>query len=188
MRARTGTRCAMGLNEIVEPPDGSRVTVRQVQPDDRERFVRGFERFGPESRYRRFLGFKKRLSEDELRFFTEVDHHDHEALGALDAVTGDGVGVARYLRDPGEESAEASVAVIDAWQGRGVGRVLLERLAQRARDEGVSCFLAVMLPENRAMLRRFEALGPTTVHHREGLLELEVDLLRRAAPTGGPAG
>ena len=174
--------------DVVELRDGSCIVVRPVQPDDRERFVRGFERFGPESRYRRFLGFKKRLSEDELRFFTEVDHHDHEAIGAHDAYTGDGVGVARYVRGADHSAAEASVAVVDAWQGRGVGRVLLDRLAARARAEGVERFVAALLPENRAMRTLFERLGPVTAQHADGMLELEIALLDEAAPaaTAGP--
>jgi GNAT superfamily N-acetyltransferase len=176
----------MDSDEIVELHDGSRVIVRPVELEDRERFVRGFERFGPQSRYRRFLGFKKRLSESELAFFTEVDHHDHEALGALEADTGDGVGVARYVRLHSSTAAEASVAVIDAWHGRGVGGVLLGRLAERARAEGVERFVATVLAENRAMLRVFERLGPVTVRHRSEVLELEVELPGRAAPTAGP--
>jgi GNAT superfamily N-acetyltransferase len=67
-----------------------------------------------------------------------VDHHDHEAIIALDPLTGEGVGVARYVRagaDP--EVAEVAVTVVDDWQGRGLGRALLERLAARARREGV---------------------------------------------------
>jgi L-amino acid N-acyltransferase YncA len=76
--------------------------------------------------------------------------------------------------------------VIDAWHGRGVGGVLLGRLAERARAEGVERFVATVLAENRAMLRVFERLGPVTVRHRSEVLELEVELPGRAAPTAGP--
>ena len=180
----------MESQDVVELRDGSCMVVRPVRAEDRERFVRGFERLGAESRYRRFLGFKKRLSDAELEFFTKVDHHGHEALGGLDAYTGDGVGVARYVSGDDPSVAEASVAVIDAWQGRGVGGVLLERLAGRARDEGVERFVAALLPENRAMRRLFERLGPVTSRHVNGMLELEIGLREEAlasAATGGPA-
>jgi GNAT superfamily N-acetyltransferase len=81
------------------------------------------------------------LAESELAFFREVDHHDHEALRALDAETGDGVGVARYIRLHSSSAAEASVAVIEAWQGRGLRGVLLERLAAPTWAEGVERFV-----------------------------------------------
>src|SRR6476619_2159467 len=122
-----GSRSEEG--ELVGLKDGSSVLVRRVTAADQGLFVDGFARLSDESRYRRFLAAKKRLSDDELAFFTELDHHGHEALGAVDPATGEGLGVARYVRDPARyEIAEAAVAVIDDWQGRGLGRVLLERL------------------------------------------------------------
>ncbi len=72
--------------------------IRPVQPGDKELFARAWERFGEESRYRRFLGAKATLTRHDLQYFTEVDHVDHEAIGARDAETGEGVGVARYVR------------------------------------------------------------------------------------------
>jgi hypothetical protein len=96
--------------------DGSRVIVRPVRADGKQLLLEGFERFGEQSRYRRFMGMKKRLSDEELAFFTDVDHHDHEALVALDAESGLSVGVARFIRLSGD-AAEAAVAIVDDWQG-----------------------------------------------------------------------
>ena len=133
--------------------------VRPVAAADKPLFVAGFARLSEESRYRRFLAAKKSLSNDELAFFTELDHHGHEALGAVDPRSGEGLGVARYLRDPArDEVAEAAVAVIDDWQGRGLGRALLERLAIRAHDEGIRHFSASLLVEPR-MLAMFKRRG-----------------------------
>src|SRR5215217_8748755 len=102
--------------ELVDLPDGSEVLVRPVRPEDKPLFAAGWERFGEESRYRRFIGHKTALSPRELEFFTELDHVDHEALGAIDPRTGEGLGVARYMRNADRpESAEAAVAVVDAW-------------------------------------------------------------------------
>jgi GNAT superfamily N-acetyltransferase len=116
--------------EPVGLKDGSSVLVRPVTSDDKPLFVAGFARLGEQSRYRRFLAAKKRLSDDDLAFFTELDHHGAEALGAVDPTTGEGLAVARYLRDPARpDVAEAAIAVIDDWQKRGLGTVLLERLA-----------------------------------------------------------
>ena len=81
--------------------DGSRVRLRQGRSSDRALLLRGFERLSPESRYRRFLAAMPELSEANVRHLTEIDHHGHEAIIALDEETGEGIGVARYVRDPG---------------------------------------------------------------------------------------
>ena len=164
--------------ELVELRDGHRVLLRPVRPEDKPLFVVGFDELGAESRYRRFLGSKKMLTPAELAFLTEVDHVDHEALGALDPESGEGIGVARYVRLPSEpEIAEAAVAVVDAWQGRGLGGALLERLAARAADNGIRCFHATLLTGNRAMLALFRRIGALRLAHDEGdVLEIDVEL------------
>ena len=102
--------------------DGSRIRIRQGHRTDRQLLLRGFERLSPE------------LSEPMVRYLTEIDHRDHEAMIALDEETGEGVGVARYVRDRERpDAAEVAVTVIDDWQGRGVGTLLLETLSGRAR-------------------------------------------------------
>ncbi|HEY7920102.1 MAG TPA: hypothetical protein VIE45_10635, partial [Streptosporangiaceae bacterium] len=78
--------------------DGSRVLIRPVQSADAPLLADGFARLSATSRWMRFLTPKKELSPAELRFLTDLDHHDHEALGALDRREGRGVGVARYVR------------------------------------------------------------------------------------------
>jgi GNAT superfamily N-acetyltransferase len=158
--------------------DGSVVLIRPVRPEDKALFVAGWQRFGDESRHRRFLGSKASLSEDDLAYFTELDHVDHEALGARDADTGEGVGVARYVRLPAQpEVAEAAVAVIDEWQHRGVGGELLRRLTERARENGVQHFQARLFAYNDAMIALFGDLGELQVRDAEaGELEIDVEL------------
>jgi GNAT superfamily N-acetyltransferase len=118
------------------------------------------------------------LTAAELRYFTEVDHRDHEALMAVDPASGSGVGVARYVRDRDRgDSAEIAVFVLDAWQGRGVGKVLLDRLADRARAEGIHRFTALMLNGNRRMRHLLGNLGdPVVLDNAAGAVELAVDL------------
>src|SRR3954451_13881222 len=131
----------MGDEERVRLRDGSRVIVRPVRPEDREMFAAGFQRMSGESRYRRFMSHKKKLSERELDFFTRLDHDLHEAVGAIDVDSGEGVGVARMHRHPDDPSlAEAAVTIADDWQGRGLGGLLLDRLVKRARQLGVTHF------------------------------------------------
>ena len=171
--------------DLVRLRDGGTVLVRAVRPEDKPLFARGWERFGEESRYRRFMGAKGRLSTRELSFFTELDHVDHEALGALDPATGEGLGVARYVRDPERPgAAEAAVSVIDAMQGRGLGGVLLRRLCHRAAQNGIRTFTAALLTSNHSMLRLFEKLGEVRVTGRSGPeIHIDVELQVADAPT-----
>jgi GNAT superfamily N-acetyltransferase len=129
--------------------------------------LRGFERLSPQSRYRRFMAP-----------MPEVDHHDHEAIVALDDETGEGVGVARYVRHLDRPTAaEIAVTVIDDWQGRGVGTLLVDVLSARAREEGVTTFTALMLAENADMMDMLGHLGPLRIVDRErGTVEIEMPI------------
>lgn len=133
--------------------DGNRVVVRRMRDGD-ESLVRDvFEGLGEESRYRRFLAPVNELSEEDLRYLTEVDHRRHEAVIAIEPDSGTGLGVARYVLVPGDrESAEVSVAVVDDWQGRGIGTELMTRLNQRAREQGVRRYTALVSPDNELMI------------------------------------
>jgi GNAT superfamily N-acetyltransferase len=173
-----GAAATPATGEQVRLRDGSHVLVRPVRPDDKPLFVAGFERLSSESRYLRFMGHKKALSVRDLEFFTELDHADHEAVGALDPFTGEGLAVARYMRyrdDP--RAAEAAVVVIDEWQGKGLGSLLLDRLVARARAQGIERFCASLFTDNRAMLALFERIGEVEVVDHEGAtMEIDVSL------------
>jgi GNAT superfamily N-acetyltransferase len=160
----------------------ARIEIRPIEPTDKQALLAAFERLSERSRYRRFLAPQGRLSEAELRYFTEVDHHDHEALVAMEPDTGEGVGVARYVRSPEDpSSAEFAVAVIDDWHQRGVGGRLTAALADRARTEGITTFTAILLAENEGMLSLLDELGRTRVTKRErGTVELSVELPTKA--------
>jgi RimJ/RimL family protein N-acetyltransferase len=157
---------------------GERIEIRPIRPDDREALADGIRRMSPESRYRRFFSPIERLSEAQLTYLTEVDHHDHEALVAVEREGGRGIGVARFVRseeDP--EVAEMAVAVADDWHNQGVGSTLLHRLTERAREEGVRRFSASVLEENRPMLGLLHELGEVHVRDRAaGAVELELEL------------
>ena len=122
-----------------------------------------------------------RLSERDLDYLTRIDHHDHEALIALDRPGGDIVGVARFVRT-GPEEAEPAIVVADDWQGRGLGRELMGALADRALDEGVRRFRAPVLAENDAALRLLGSLGE--YWQRPDGNEVEVAIELAPEPTG----
>ena len=161
--------------EEVELAGGGRVVIRPIEPEDRDELAAGFERLSPESRYRRFFGPMKELSPRDLDRLTRVDHHDHEALVAVDPDTGRGVGVARFVRTKPDE-AEPAVVVADDWQGRGVASQLLSRLAARAREEGVTTFRAPVLAQNASAIALLRRLGDSETTHLGREVELEIDL------------
>jgi RimJ/RimL family protein N-acetyltransferase len=171
----------------VELSDESWVSIRPIRPDDADALARGFERLSPESRYRRFLTPMERLTKSQLEYLTDVDHHNHEALIALDLATpGEVVGVGRYVRDGDSDRAEAAVTVVDDWQGRGLGTALTRILAGRAAEVGINTFTAVLLAANTEMTALLADLGPVRVTGREGDV-VEVDVPLEPEVTGDPA-
>jgi GNAT superfamily N-acetyltransferase len=176
--------------EALTVADGTELQVRSILPTDKDAVDRAFHRLSPESRYRRFFSPLTSLSARDLAYLTEIDHSDHEALAAFEPESGEIVGVARYVRTddagnaseagPGDRSpnAEASVVVGDEWQHRGVGTALLERLAERARAQGITHFLAIVLSDNREALELFEHFAPESTQERtrDGHLELLIEL------------
>jgi RimJ/RimL family protein N-acetyltransferase len=157
--------------------DGSTVLIRQVRGTDAPMLADGFARLSTRSRQLRFLGPKKMLSGAELRYLTEVDHHDHEAIGALSPAEGRGVGIARYIRDADDpRAAEIAVTIADDWQGRGLGAELLARLSDRARQAGICRFTATVSADNVAMTGLLWKMGAKTAGRSRGTVEYEVTL------------
>jgi len=157
--------------------DGSAVLIRQVHSADAPLLADGFGRLSDASRRMRFLARKDQLSAAELRYFTDVDHHDHEALGALDRADGRGVGVARYVRDAEDrQAAEIAVTVVDDWQGRGLGTELMALLSDRARQEGIRRFTALTADGNVAVAGLLRNMGAERVGYGPGSVEYEITL------------
>ena len=157
--------------------DGSKVAIRQVRSTDAALLADGFARLSERSRQLRFLGVKNHLTVAELRYLTDVDHHDHEALGALSR-DGRGVGVARFIRDTKDpESAEVAITIVDEWQGRGLGTKLLELLSDRARDEGVARFTAAVAADNIASSKMVRNAGGVLISSERAVHEYEIRLV-----------
>ncbi|GLI03836.1 GNAT family N-acetyltransferase [Phytohabitans aurantiacus] len=138
--------------------DGMAVHLRQIRPDDAPGIVAMHSRFSERTRYLRYFSPYPRIPERDLRRFVNVDH---EAREAFVVSSGDRIlAVGRYERlGPDAPDAEVAFVVEDAYQGRGIGSVLLEHLAAAARDAGITRFVAEVLPENGTMLRVFADAG-----------------------------
>ncbi|WP_257460122.1 GNAT family N-acetyltransferase [Archangium lipolyticum] len=169
-----------GWRERLTLADGTEVELRLVQPRDAELLLEGFERLSPRSRIGRFHAPKSRLSEQEVRYLTTVDGDQHLALGAVSLGPEGrerGLGIARFIRlAPSSDVAEAAITVVDAAQGKGLGRILLERLMEAARERGVERFECHIQPGNAAMIRLLNRLLP------DGMHEEDEDTLRITVP------
>jgi GNAT superfamily N-acetyltransferase len=150
--------------ESVALSDGHKVHIRLMQPSDKEVLRAAFERLSPDSRYARFMAPKARLTEGELRYLTDVDGVDHFAIGAARRhlmSKDEGVGSARFVRIVEEpDTAEPAVTVIDSYQGKGLGSILLQRLIEAAWERDVRWFRSELLAENKASKRMMESLSP----------------------------
>lgn len=166
--------------EHAELRDGTPVVLRLLRPADKELLRAGFERLSPESRYARFFTPKPSLSDDELRYLTEVDQEDHVAIGAAGERDGAeiGLGVARFIRFADRpETAEAAIAVADEAQRKGLGRLLLMRLVAAARERGIEQFRFEVLASNTGMATLIAEIAPDrSVETAGGALSIEVAL------------
>ena len=139
--------------------DGSSVGVRPISPTDRAAYHASFHRLSPESRRRRFLGPKPRLSSRELTYLTEVDQVSHAAFVAVDG-HGRIVAEARYATGaPEQRIADLAITVEDGWQGRGIGTRLAALLVGAARANGIARLSATTLHENTAAIALLRGLG-----------------------------
>lgn len=174
LRARTGP---------VRLPDGTELVLRPVVPDDKALFLAAFERLSPLSRYRRFLSPLPRLSSALLDYLTEVDHHRHTAwLAVAEERAGPAaVGVARAIRLDDPRGAEIAVTVIDPYQRRGVGRLLLGTLVLEAAEAKVSRFVGLVLADNAPMLAVLRRVGARFYPEEVGTLRVELDVPTAAA-------
>jgi L-amino acid N-acyltransferase YncA len=160
--------------------DGTAVLIRPILPSDKEMLADGMRRLSPESRRRRFLGERFRLSAAELRYLTEVDGRDHYALVAQ--LAGDPsaiVAVARFVRLEGDRTAaEAAIVVCDGLQARRLGTQLARMLGDAARRRGVRRFVATVLSDNPAAMRLMRTLATRLRdgRHEYGVHEVTMEI------------
>jgi RimJ/RimL family protein N-acetyltransferase len=151
--------------------DGQSVTIRAIRPDDKALLLEGFHEVSQYSLYLRFFQMKKEMTDQELKFLTEVDFIHHVALVAITDLNGRDklIGGGRYVAydDPGKPyRAELAFMVHDKYQGHGIATLIMKHLLVIARDQGISQFEAEVLAENEKMLTVFSHTGLTMSRSR----------------------
>jgi GNAT superfamily N-acetyltransferase len=169
--------------DVILLRDGARLVVRPIEAADADALVALHARLSADTIYRRYFGVRPHLSPTDVERFTRVDGRTRFALVALQAA--DLVAVARYDGRPGDRSAELAVVVDDALQHRGVGRLMLERLVDVAREAGIESLVADVLAGNAAMLALLRTLGlPRRTETDGDTVTVLVDLSPAELPAG----
>jgi GNAT superfamily N-acetyltransferase len=143
------------LIDVITLPDGSRITIRPMLPQDVELQLRFFRSLSAEGRYRRFMTRFQELPKALIERFANIDYSNHVAL--LGEVFEDGkeimIGEARYVIDRIDPATcEFAIAVSDEWRAHGIARALLDRLEREAAASGVTRMIADTLLSNQPML------------------------------------
>lgn len=156
--------------------EGEAIRLRPIRPDD-GRMLREFhERLSDESIYHRYFVLHRRLSSREVEHLTNVDYVDRLALVVEDG--GCLVAVGRYERLPGTKEAEVAFVVADNHQHHGLGSLLLQHLANAARDRGIETFTAETLAENKDMIQAFLHSGfPVTTSTEWGTVYIRFPIV-----------
>jgi len=168
--------------------DGTVIHLRPIRPDDAPRLVALFDRLSQQTAYQRFFSVLKRLPLAYARVFVNVDYRQRLAIVAeMVAPAGpELIGVGRYEPADATELApgivptvaptivEVAFVVQDAWQGRGLGSILLDEVLRAGVARGVQHFRAFVLADNYRMLgllaRRTEITGRKL---EEGVVSVE---------------
>jgi len=166
----------------IELSHGTKVQLRSIVPEDEPLLHEAVAAMSERTVYLRFFSPIKRMSDTLAHRLAVVDYRDRFALVATVHRAGAAakeriVGVARYDRAAGTDIAEVAVAVIDEFQRRGLGSVLLAELARVARAQGILMFQLIVLPENREMLGLLRKMG--WIHQAKvtgGLYEISFEL------------
>lgn len=159
-------------------PSGQQVNLRLIRPEDTALLVDLFHNLSPETRRLRFHLYTERMPEEEVWrnaiTLSNLDPQRHVAVVAT-VIEADGeehaIGVARFARAMLEErEAEVAIVVRDDFQRKGVGRVLLIRLAEKARELGITHFSGWVMAENihlMKLIKRLEVKLETEIRHGE---------------------
>ena len=142
--------------------DNTYICFKTLGKDDREKFIAAFKRLSQKTVYQRFFGFMKELTDKQVEDFLNTDKKDHLAWAAFDIIGDDtiGIGVGRFKRseiNPNE--AELALTVLDEYQDKGIGSVLLAIMYYLASILEINILTGIILSDNFMLIRRFKELG-----------------------------
>ncbi len=147
--------------------DGARVRSRPIRPDDERRLVSLYDRLSRFTAYQRFFAAMNRLPPDWAHFLANVDYRRRLALVVENPSDGELIAVARYECTDRRDTAEIAFVVLDEWQNRGLGRMLITDLLDAAEARGISMFVAYVLADNTRMITLLERLTNILEHKVE---------------------
>jgi RimJ/RimL family protein N-acetyltransferase len=142
--------------------------MRPIRVTDEEELQRFFYRLSNESIHRRFLAYKRTHPHEEIQKLVDVEFDQSAALVVQEPDGNEVVGVCRYDVDPATRTAEIAFVVRDDWQGRGLGTLLLQRMAEIGRARGLTAFRADVQAMNKPMLMVFYRSGLKVEGQLEG--------------------
>ena len=176
------------VNDVLK--DGTRVTIRAVRPDDRDRFLEAFRLLEKDSIYTRFFTLLNNPSDAQVDRAVNVDFVHHVALVVTTETVGGAAIIAsgRYIvtdETSSNRSAEVAFVVEEDYQGRGIASRLLAHLAALASAQSLKHFEAEVLRQNRSMLVVFERCGfPMRKREDDGVIHLTLDLAANDSAVG----
>jgi ribosomal protein S18 acetylase RimI-like enzyme len=159
--------------------DGTAVCLRTITPDDAPLLRAGIAALSTESRYLRFFSPAAVLPEPVIERLVDVDGHDHIGWGAIctECEGEPAIGAVHAVRDRHDGPvAEYSVAVADAFQGQGLGRMLTAALLIDCRAEGLEALDLHVLSENGAARHLVKSLGATWQGESAGVADYRLDV------------
>jgi GNAT superfamily N-acetyltransferase len=153
------------------------ILLRPLGYGERNPVLEVFAGLSERSRRMRFLGSKPRLLESDIAHLVDVGSSGHEAVVAIDHESDRTVGLARFVRDDASPEAEIAFAVVDEWQGRGLGKRLVEELRAVAVEQGILRFRALIAQANKPAFALVRGLGDElSRRYEDGNVELVVRL------------
>jgi len=140
--------------------DGDLITIRPAKPVDGRRIQEHFYTLDKDDIYSRFFQARTRFVRDDVESMFQIDYVKNLTLLAVVGEFGFGkvIAVGEYLLDPAKNVAEVAFSVSKEWQGKGLGKIIMKKLSEAARENGISGLMAYTLPRNQGMIRLFKSL------------------------------
>jgi acetyltransferase len=154
------------LSMQIQLNDGTDIVIRPIRPEDAEMEAEFVRNLSNEAKYFRFMNALQELSQEMLVRLTQIDYYNEMALIAVrphsaapNEASEEQIGVVRYTTNLDQKSCEFALVVADAWQGRGIGHQLMQKLMEIARDRGLERMDGQVLSSNSRMLNLMKSLG-----------------------------